>query len=158
MRVLLLATVTLCACGKREPEPPAEQPERVAVPTEHRVTPQQRAPDPALAPDEGRFEVVAPTAAALGVATTARIRVVPGAGFHINEKYPLVVHLTPADGVTAAKGEPEPLGERELSIPITVTPTAAGRHAVTGSIRFGICKRDACLSREMPIAIDVIAS
>ena len=55
-------------------------------------------------------------------------------------------------------GDAETVAERELSIPITLTPTTAGEHALTGTITFGICKRDVCLLRTMPIALTVVTS
>ncbi len=80
-----------------------------------------------------------------------------------------MVSLASAPGVTIAKqrleggrrgtaGDADTLAETELSIPITVTPNAAGRHELTGTITFGVCKRDLCLSREMPITVTVAAS
>jgi hypothetical protein len=168
----VLAMLLLVGCSK--PEPVREmEPEKIAIPGERTravVRPPGTAAQAAtLSPEEGSLEVVQPASARIGAAATARIRVTPGKGFHINTEYPFVVSLASAPGVTIAKqrleggrrgstGDAETLAETELSIPITVTPNDAGPHELTGTITFGICKRDMCLSREMPITVTVAPS
>ena len=167
---IVLAMLVVAGCSK--PEPVREmEPEKISVPGERirAAAPGNAAKGATLAPEEGSLEIVAPAGTKVGAAATARIRVTPGKGFHINTEYPFVVSLAPAAGVTIAKqrleggrrgstGDAETLAETELSIPITVTPNAAGPHELTGTITFGICKRDMCLSREMPITVTVAAS
>jgi hypothetical protein len=170
--VMRSALVMLVLAGCSKPEPVRElEPEKIAVPGERMraVPPGARVQSAALSPEEGSLEVVPPASTRVGAAATARIRVTPGNGFHINTEYPFVVSLAAAPGVTLAKqrleggkrgatGDAETLAETELSIPITVTPNAAGRHELTGTITFGVCKRDVCLSRQMPIVVTVATS
>jgi hypothetical protein len=162
MRTFLLGVAMLAGCSTRAADPPPS-PERVSVPGTSRAVraPASHTRQAALAPDEGTFEIIPPASASIGRPTTARIRIVPGKGFHINTRYPFIVSITNDAGVTVAKTRREdaaPLGERELSIPITLTPTTSGQHTLTGSITFGICKNDSCLQREMPISVAVLAT
>ena len=162
MRTLLLGLAMIAGCSTRAADPPPSQ-ERVSVPgtSAPMHAPTGHTHQAALAADEGTFEIIPPTSASIGQPTTARIRIVPGTGFHINTSYPFIIAITNDAGVTVAKTrreDAEPLGERELSIPITLTPTTSGQHTLTGSITFGICKKDSCLQREMPISVAVQAT
>ncbi|MBA3541055.1 MAG: hypothetical protein H0T79_15700 [Deltaproteobacteria bacterium] len=133
-----------------------------------RITSPTRASTATLAPEEGRLAIELPPDARVGVPTLARLVVVPGKGFHINTAYPFSVNLTTPAGVTVAKarlsggkgeaGDAERLDEGTLAIPLHFTPGAAGDHTVTGTFNFGICKRDLCLTRAVPIRIDVVAT
>lgn len=173
MRVAPIALgLWLAACSKPDAKPPPEgdpPAQKIRVPTSGRggeATPEPRPLDPPLAPDEAALEVTAPPRTPIGVAATARIRVRPAEGFHINTRYPFVVSLATTDGVTIGKsplrggrggvpGDAETLADHELSIPITLTPVTVGDHVLNGSIQLGICKRDMCLTREAPIVVHV---
>ena len=173
MRIVMLGLGILAACSSQRSEPRRDPPapgEAIRIPGEGTA---RAAPAPpreeGLAANEGTVLVVAVDAGSVGHPATARIRIVPGTGFHINTSYPFVVTLATTPGLTLAKtrleggkrgvaGDADTLAERELSIPITVTPTTAGAHTLTGSISFGICKRDVCLSRTVPIALAVAAT
>ncbi len=122
-----------------------------------------------LASNEGVFSITPLRNASVGRAQVARIRIVPGAGFHINTQYPFVVQLADSPGLKLEKlrfeggkrgtvGDAETLAEQELEIPITVTPTSVGEHTLNGTINFGICKATSCLQRSMPITLAVAAS
>jgi len=173
MRNVLVGLGVLAACSPQRTEPrgePGAHTEAIRVPGQGaaRAAPAEARGD-GLAAEEGTLEVVAVDAGSVGHPATARIRIVPGKGFHINTSYPFVVTLATTPGLTLAKarleggkrgatGDAETLAERELSIPITVTPTTAGAHTLTGSFSFGICKSDVCLSRTVPLALAVAAS
>ena len=168
MRLILLGLVVSAACSKRAPERQAEPAETVRLPghvTERSVAPRSDG----LSSDEGMFEITPIRNASVGRAQTARIRIVPGAGFHINTEYPFVVQLADAPGLKLDKlrfeggkrgavGDAETLAEEELAIPITVTPTTSGEHTLNGTINFGICKATSCLQRSMPITLAIAAS
>ncbi len=171
MRMLLVGLGVVAACSPRAPEPrsePEPRPDTIRVPIGKGAlpAPTTQVRHGALAPDEGTFAILAPSSARVGLTATARIRIVPGKGFHINTKYPFVVTLANGPGMTIAKsrleggrggvvGDAETLADGELSIPITLTTTAAGDHTVRGTITFGICTNTVCLAREMPIAFTV---
>lgn len=168
MRLILLGLGVLAACSKRAPEPPPERVETVRLPgkgAERSMAPRSDG----LGADEGMFEITPIRNASVGRAQTARIRIVPGAGFHINTEYPFVVQLADAPGLKLDKlrfeggrrgavGDAETLAEEELAIPITVTPTTSGDHTLNGTINFGICKATSCLQRSMPITLAIAAS
>ncbi|MDB4960531.1 MAG: hypothetical protein JWP01_530 [Myxococcales bacterium] len=162
------------ACSTPAPTPPADHAvagEVISVPTGRAIAaaPPTAVPDNSLAADEGTLAIVAPHPTTLGVATTARIRVVPGAGYHINTRYPFVVSFASTENVTVAKprleggrngiaGDAEILAETELSIPVTVIASTPGEHTVNGQFHVGICKSDVCLTRSMPVTFTVAAS
>ncbi len=168
MRLILLGMGVLAACSKRAPEPLPEGAETVRLP----VAGGARATGPVsdgLTSDEGRFEITPIRNASVGRAQTAKLRIVPGTGFHINTNYPFVLQLADAPGLKLDKlrfeggrrgavGDAETLAEEELAIPITVTPTTSGEHTLNGTINFGICKADSCLQRSMPVTLAVAAS
>jgi hypothetical protein len=169
MRLILLGLVVSAACSKRAPEPPPpERTETVRLPG-HGAERSVAASSDGLSADEGMFEITPIRNASVGRAQTARIRIVPGAGFHINTEYPFVVQLADAPGLKLEKlrfeggrrgtvGDAETLVEQELAIPITVTPTTSGEHTLNGTINFGICKATACLQRSMPITLAIAAT
>jgi len=167
----LLALLTV-GCSTPAPTPAADhvvEGEMISVPTGRGIGAMapMAAPDNRLDPHEGSLAIIAPEPTAPGVATTARIRVIPGAGYHINTRYPFVVSIASTENVTVAKprleggrngiaGDAEILAETELSIPVTVTASTLGEHAVSGQFHVGICKSDACLTRSMPVAFTVV--
>lgn len=169
MRLIVLGAGIAAACSNRAPEQaPAEPVEVVRIPgatAERSVAPRSDG----LAVDEGMFEITPIRNASVGRAQTARIRIVPGAGFHINTEYPFVMQLADSPGLKLEKlrfeggrrgsvGDAETLVEEELAIPITLTPTTAGEHTLKGTINFGICKATSCLQRSMPISVAIAAS
>jgi hypothetical protein len=125
------------------PPPPPRSPERIPTTpatAHHHV-------DPPLDPAEGRL-VIEPGAG------TVRVRVTPGAGYHINPEYPWKLRLDPTEGVTSARSGAQ-ISKRELAIAISYTATAPGVHAIRGQLDLAVCERDRCLPRSMPIAVEV---
>src|SRR5436190_4301076 len=102
----VLVVVALAACSSRREEPRQDL-EKVRIPTaDTRATPPpggNRAAGAALLPDEGTLEIVAPSGLRVGSAMTARVRVHPGKGLHINTAYPFVVSLQGGPGLDIAK-------------------------------------------------------
>lgn len=168
MRMIVLALGIAAACSKRAPDPPPERVETVRLPTERGVGSVAATTD-GLTAAEGQFHVTPIRNASVGRAQVARIRIVPGAGFHINTQYPFVVQLADTPGLVLEKlrfegghhgavGDAETLAEEGLEIPITITPSTAGEHTLNGTINFGICKATACLQRSMPITLAIAAT
>jgi len=87
-------------------------------------------------------------------AGTVRVRVTPGAGYHINPDYPWKLRLDPTVGVTTARSGAK-IDTHEMAIAISYTATAPGVHAIRGQLDLGVCERDRCLPRSMPIAVEV---
>ncbi len=159
-----LALAVVMACSSEHPTP-AFRPDTIVVPGGVISTPiTRRAAEVNLTAAEGRFEIEAPTQSHVGAVSTAWIRIFPGAGFHINTSYPLIVSLAMSDGGVRVQklqldaADAERLDERGLAIPIAITPTSIGDHKVTGSIHFGICNDGTCLSRAMPLDVSIVAS
>jgi len=152
----------LLACDGRPVAPePAFAPTKIVVPVPGAgaiATPTTRITTPALAASEGRLEARA-TKATVGVGATAWVRIFPAAGYHINTEYPFSLTLAdPPAGMTFPQAVIEAgdtVSEGQLAVPIALTATQAGTFRVTGSIQFGICESDRCLSRAMPVVVEV---
>jgi hypothetical protein len=123
---------------------------------------------PALAQQQGErstmssylLKVEAPPAKK-GQKSVAKIRITPGAGFHMNKEYPtsLVLSTVPA-GVTvdkmkqtmkdAAKWE-EAGGEFDVAY----TAAAAGKQVVTGEIKFAVCSANTCDPKKSNVSFEI---
>jgi hypothetical protein len=123
---------------------------------------------PALAQQQGErstmssylLKVEAPPAKK-GQKSVAKIRITPGAGFHMNKEYPtsLVLSTVPA-GVTvdkmkqtmkdAAKWE-EAGGEFDVAY----TAAAAGKQIVSGEIKFAVCSANTCDPKKSNVSFEI---
>jgi hypothetical protein len=123
---------------------------------------------PALAQQQGErstmssylLKVEAPPAKK-GQKSVAKIRITPGAGFHMNKEYPtsLVLSTVPA-GVTvdkmkqtmkdAAKWE-EAGGEFDVAY----TAAAAGKQIVSGEIKFAVCSANSCDPKKSKVSFEI---
>lgn len=141
MRFAWLVVVAGCS---RHDSPPgaAPAPHQLAV-----VRGSASHADPALLPDEG-------TLAVERAPGSVRVRVVAGAGYHMNDLYPSKLSLEPTPGVAIADATAT-IGERELAIAIPFTTTSPGVHAIRGQLDLAVCERDRCMPRSMPIAVEV---
>lgn len=131
----------------------------------------QRAKNPAfnLKPEEGTLTVNKPEGKA-GAATTAKIELAPGSGYHVATDYPIKLWLEPpekvkidktfltAGGRTKAQGDAATLTEQQLAFAVQATPETAGSYEITGVLSFGICEKDSCHPKTQPITIQVAAN
>lgn len=172
-RGVFLWSCLVAACSKQADEPAGWKPLAGAPAAE--VAPSARGasglPAPAWRPKlsarEGALEIIEAGTATVGVAAVTRVRVTPAPGFHINTEYPFTLSLTTARGVSLAKselrggrgsaGDAEQLDENGMTIAVAATATTSGDHAITGTIHFGICQRDRCLSRDAPVSFALSA-
>ena len=135
--------VLVAGCSRHDPAP-------AAAPAAHKLAVVRGSAshaDPALEPEEG-------TLAVERAPGSVRVRIVAGAGYHLNDDYPSKLHLEPTPGLAIADATAT-LGEHELAIAIPFTTTAPGAHAIRGQLDLAVCERDRCLPRSMPIAVDV---
>ncbi len=96
-----------------------------------------------------------------GQKAVAKVKITPGAGFHMNKEYPtsLVLSAVPA-GVTvdkmkqtmkdAAKWE-EAGGEFDIAY----TAAEAGKKTVAGEIKFAVCSANTCDPKRSNISFDI---
>jgi len=143
MRWLVLVVVAACDRGSSEITPAVDP------------TPVARDTEPARL-------VVDTDLAVAGAQTTARVRVVPHAPFHINDKYKFKLALEPTPGVelaqmTFAPGDAETFDADQLVVPVSVVPTAAGDFTIRGNVDVGVCSPRSCVTQHLPVSIVIAA-
>lgn len=171
VRVLLLSIALsgCAACGKSsgnhektatsEPTPPAANP---AAPTPASADP--------CANDDPRFHVkpeeatltVGSAEGAAGSEATAAIKVVPAAGYHVSQEFPMKLTLTPPAGVKLAKTElakadADQFSEQMLALSVKATAEKPGSYEIKGCFKVGVCDKDSCHPKKQPITITVAA-
>jgi len=172
VRVVLL-TIALAACGKSagNQEKPAATPpqgsttETAAAP----ATPTPPAGDPCanddpkfhVKPDEATVTVGAAEGTA-GTEATATVKVVPAAGYHVSQEFPMKLTLTPPDGVKVAKTElakadADQFSEQLLALSVKATADKPGSYEIKGCFKVGVCDKDSCHPKKQPITITVAA-
>jgi hypothetical protein len=122
-----------------------------------------------LKPEEGTL-TAAKAEGKAGAATSAEIKLAPGAGFHVATDYPIKLKLMETPGVKLEKqlltaggrdkkqGDAATLSEQALAFAVKVTPEAAGAYEIKGTFSFGVCEQDSCHPRTQPITIQVAAN
>jgi hypothetical protein len=171
VRVLLLSiALSACAaCGKssgnhektstQEPTPPAPNP---ATPTPESGDPcANDNPKFHIGPQEATLTIGAAEGAA-GSEATAAIKVVPAAGYHVSQEFPMKLTLTPPDGVKLAKTElaktdADQFSEQGLALSVKATADKPGSYEIKGCFKVGVCDKDSCHPKKQPITITVAA-
>jgi hypothetical protein len=76
----------------------------------------------------------------------AKIRVVPGAGYHVNRDYPHSVKVVVPAGVTVDKDKlpPTKVDEAALDFEVAYTANEAGKKTFTGEVKFAVCTANSC--------------
>lgn len=166
---LALLTIAISACGKssgnheksatNEPTPPAANP---AAPTPASADP--------CANDDPRFHVkpeeatltVGSAEGAAGTEATAAIKVVPAAGYHVSQEFPMKLTLTPPAGVKLAKTElakadADQFSEQMLALSVKATAEKPGSYEIKGCFKVGVCDKESCHPKKQPITITVAA-
>ncbi len=103
-----------------------------------------------------------PADAASGAEVVAKVKVVPGAGYKMNQEYPTKLTVQPTDGVTAAKavlqkGDAAKFDNHELAFDVKLTPAKAGAYTVNGTLAFAVCTDATCDPKTEKIAINLVA-
>lgn len=103
-----------------------------------------------------------PRKARPGTATTARVRVTPKPGWHVNLDFPSSLTLEAPATVTLAtvklkKADATRLDENGLEFTVKLTPKTAGTSAVKGTLKFAVCQEDTCAPAKAPVTIQVTA-
>jgi len=119
-------------------------------------------PTPVVRDVEPARLVVETDLAVAGAQTTARVRVVPHAPFHINDKYKFKLALEPTPGVelaqmTYAPGDAETFDPDQLVVPVSVVPTSTGDFTIHGNVDVGVCSPRSCVTQHLPVSIVIAA-
>ncbi len=89
-----------------------------------------------------------------------KIRVTPGAGFHVNKEYPAGLKVKAPDGVKLEKdalksADAAALTEQALEFDVAYTSTDAGKKSFTGDLKFAVCSASSCDPKRESISFTV---
>jgi hypothetical protein len=92
---------------------------------------------------------VAPAEAKVGEAVLARVTAKPKPGYKVNKDYPILLVVSPPDGVEVVKIEqagPDAarLDEKEVTFDVKFTSKAAGEKKFTAQFNFAVCTDEEC--------------
>jgi hypothetical protein len=179
--LLLAAAAAVPACKRADPketqmsgeanraapmvaEPPIAAPgERIAAPGEPAPSRDVGIPAAAPAGKDASFAVAVqvPDSVAAGSAATASVKVTPGAGYKVNQEYPIKLTLDPTEGVSAdkavlGKADVAAFDEHQLAFAVKLTPTKAGTYTINGKVAFAVCTAATCDPKTEKIAINLV--
>jgi hypothetical protein len=112
------------------------------------------------AKDKGfSVQAVAPAAAEVGKAARVEVKLLPGAGMHVNTEYPTAMTVAYPTGVEgpAGKVKPAKIDKSEARFDLAFTPREKGEKVITATVNFVVCN-DAmtqCDPRREPVQIKV---
>jgi hypothetical protein len=96
-----------------------------------------------------------------GQKSVAKIRITPGAGYHMNKEYPtsLVLNAVPA-GVTVDKmkwtmKDATKWEEAGGEFDVPFTSTEAGKKTVTGELKFAVCSATTCDPKKSNVSFEI---
>jgi hypothetical protein len=121
-----------------------------------------------LTAEEGKITMEPPADLKAGAASVGKLHLVPAKGYDVNVKYTFKLNLTPPAGVSVEKallkggghdgaGDAEKLELTELIVPVKLTADKAGAYAIGGQFEFAICKEDACITKHVPVTLQIAA-
>jgi hypothetical protein len=181
--LLLVALTAVSACKRADPketqmsgeanrgapmtaEPPIAAPgERIAAPGEKgagsAMTPAAGATTPASKDASFVVAVQVPDAVAAGSPATASVKVTPGAGYKVNQEYPIKLTIDPTEGVSAdkpvqGKADVAAFDEHQLAFAVKLTPAKAGTYTINGKVAFAVCTAATCDPKTEKIAINLV--
>ncbi|MGH1339987.1 MAG: hypothetical protein ACRBN8_00440 [Nannocystales bacterium] len=109
-------------------------------------------------PDAPRFEVhvEAPSKAAAGKETLAKVHVEPQKPWHINTDFPVALRIKAPNGVTVEvpkqrKDDAERFDDDGLVFALPFTPTTDGSKRFAGEVDFAVCGGAACAPETVPV-------
>jgi len=170
--------VVLWACTKAEskpapPETTAAAPAPVAPVARAEPGSAPAVEPPAAAPAGGgnqpagpdtsfKLEVTSPPPGAAAKELVARVKVVPGAGYHMNKEYPTKLEVQPPEGVTVAKPvqrieDAAAFDNNQLAFDVKLTAAKPGTYKVPGTFKFAVCTDSTCDPKKQTIAIELTA-
>lgn len=90
----------------------------------------------------------------------AKIRVLPGAGYHMNKEYPTSVSVTPPSNVTVEKQKQTAkdavrLVDEGLDFDVAFVSTEAGKKTFSGELKFAVCTPKSCDPKKQAIHFTV---
>lgn len=155
IRILVIASLCLGACGGRSdaPEAPSSAAQANPQPTPAVPTPPPSPATPAgpVVTDTG-FELRAAATGPfqVGQASSVSITLTPRSNYHVNQEYPIHVTLHAPAAVALQKtdltrADALDFGEQVARFSVPFTPSAAGQHAVDADVDFAVCTPENCM-------------
>lgn len=160
---LLLLCLGLSACSNQSTETRDPEPADDRTATAGHEEPGKGPEAPTKAPAGGaNYEIATtPQAAPFKVASEGRVdlRLTGRNGYHVNQEYPIELTLQPPAGVKLAKAklvraDASAFEEAQAVFPIALTPEAAGRKALRGTLNFSVCNPQNCLLERQDVAVE----
>lgn len=95
-----------------------------------------------------------------GQKAVAKIKITPGAGYHINKEYPTKLALHAPPGVTIEKAQ---LGAKDAAkweekggeFDVAYTATKPGKQVVTGDLKFAVCSPTSCNPQSSKVSFEI---
>lgn len=118
---------------------------------------------PSWTEDTYELTAVATGPYAVGAPGTFEVRLTPRGEYHVNRNYPWSVTVTPPAAVLVPTATFDAATAAEMTDTIArfvvpFTPTAAGSHAVTAAVDFGICREEACIFQMHNVLVSIVAA
>ena len=93
-------------------------------------------------------DVLPPTDAKTGAASTIKVTLRPTGGYHVNKEFPIALTVVAPDGVDLPKtkltGPDGKITDDRADFEVAFTPKAAGEKAFTATFRFAVCTAETC--------------
>lgn len=118
---------------------------------------------PSWADETYELTAVATGPYAAGAPGSFEVRLTPRGEYHVNRNYPWSVTVTPPAAVLVPTATFDTTTAAEMTETIArfvvpFTPTAAGSHAVTAAVDFGICREEACIFQMHNVLVSIVAA
>jgi hypothetical protein len=106
------------------------------------------------------FSARGPSSLSVGAGGTIRVVVQPADGWHMNLEFPASLSVSSSSGLTLAKttlkkADAERLDEGGLVFELPVTAAAAGNQTIDGTLKFAVCRDEACAPSKEKIAVRI---
>jgi hypothetical protein len=95
-----------------------------------------------------------------GEHAVAKIRITPGAGYHMNKEYPTSLALTPPAGVSFDKPkltgkDAAKLDNQVVEFDVAYTAAQPGKKTVAGEIKFAVCSANSCDPKKSQLKFEI---
>jgi hypothetical protein len=105
-----------------------------------------------------KFEV--PAAAKKGERTVVKLKLAPGAGYHMNKEFPTSLSLVAPAGVVLEKPkqaakDATKFAETGAEFDVVLTSADAGSKVVSGDLKFAVCSATSCDPKREKVSFTV---
>ncbi len=95
-----------------------------------------------------------------GQKAVAKVKITPGAGFHMNKEYPTSLNVSAPLGVTVDKPkqtmkDATKWEEQGGEFDVAYTAAKPGKQVVTGEIKFAVCSANSCDPKKSAVSFEI---